>query len=38
MMVIRSMNILREFYKSKTNREISYYAGRIEETIIDEIC
>ena len=31
------MNVLREYYESKANRELSYYAGRIEDTVISEV-
>lgn len=32
-----ALNILREFYESKANRELSYYAGRIEDTLSKEM-
>ncbi|MFI3214092.1 MAG: hypothetical protein R3Y24_12235 [Eubacteriales bacterium] len=36
-MVSTSINILKKFYESKANRELSYYAARIEDTVIDEM-
>lgn len=35
--VTAAMNVLREYYESKANRELSYYAGRIEDTVINEV-
>lgn len=34
-MVNSSINILRKFYEIKSNRELSYFAGRIEDVVID---
>ena len=36
-MVTTSINILKKFYETKANRELSYYAARIEDTVIDEM-
>lgn len=35
--VSTAMDILRKYYESKANCELSYYAGRIEDTLTDEI-
>jgi hypothetical protein len=36
-MVNIAINLLREYYKSKANQELAFFAGRIEDTIIGEM-